>query len=124
MKSLFHARCPFYLEIKNWLYLYSYLNTFLTHRWYTLCWGDNMTMYYLGIFLWSHLIAGVIALIIDYLFYKEIIPEFIEELNLENNINIKLTMPIYSIVLILGGWISLFSILKGIFEYYSESDDE
>jgi multisubunit Na+/H+ antiporter MnhB subunit len=83
-----------------------------------------MTMYYLGLFLWSHLIAGTIAAIIDYLFYKEEITETIEEFNQEYNFSFKLTVPIYIVVHILGGWYMLFSVLKSIFNYYFERDDD
>jgi zinc transporter ZupT len=83
-----------------------------------------MTVYYLSIFLWSHLIAGVVASIISFLFYKEIIPEAIEELNHENTLGIKINMALLIAIFVLFGWYTLIKVLKSIFDYYFDSDEE
>jgi cytochrome c oxidase assembly factor CtaG len=83
-----------------------------------------MAMYNLSIFLWSHLIAGVIALIISFLFYKETVPKAIEEFNRENTLGIKINMTVLSVIFILFGWYTLIKVLKSIFDYYFEPDEE
>jgi zinc transporter ZupT len=83
-----------------------------------------MTMYHLSIFLWSHLIAGVVASIISFLFYKETIPEAIEELNHENTLGIKINMALLIVIFVLFGWYTLIKVLKSIFDYYFEPDDD
>ncbi|WP_027409661.1 hypothetical protein [Anoxybacteroides tepidamans] len=83
-----------------------------------------MSMYYLGLFLWTHLAAGILAAIIEYFFYRDILHEAIEEFNQEYNLGFEVTLPMYFVARILGGWYTLFTNLKSIFDYYFEPDDD
>lgn len=83
-------------------------------------------MYYFSLFLISHLTAGVVGTIIDYLFYREEIPEVIEEFKAENELTtpFEINRTSYIISHVLLGWHTLIYSLKSIFDYYFEPDDE
>jgi hypothetical protein len=83
-------------------------------------------LYYLSIFLISHLTAGLVGTLIDYLFYRKEIPEVIEEINLEREIEapFEINRKSYIIMHILLGWWTLFYSLKNIFDHNFEPEDD
>jgi hypothetical protein len=82
-----------------------------------------VTMYNIGLFLLTHLAAGLVALVIDFFFYHDETQEVIDDFNQEGH-PIILTKSTLNVLTILGGWYALVSCLKSIFDYYFEPDDE